>query len=69
MIQAGFFFKQINDTLISSSQVATSGQYAGDLVSQWSNVTNAEIYGFEASYQQRLAMLPGCSGSRHDGQL
>ena len=59
IIQAGFFFKQINDTLISTSYTATSGLYAGDLVSQWLNVSNAELYGFEISYQQRLAMLPG----------
>jgi TonB-dependent receptor len=59
IIQAGFFYKQINDTLISTSYTATSGMYQGDLVSQWLNVTNAQIHGFEASYQQRLAMLPG----------
>lgn len=59
IIQAGFFYKQITDTLISTSYTATSGQYAGDLVSQWLNVGSAELHGFEASYQQRLAMLPG----------
>ena len=59
IIQAGFFFKQISDTLISTSQTATSGLYQGDLVSQWVNVTNAQIHGFEVSYQQRLSMLPG----------
>jgi TonB dependent receptor len=59
MVRAGFFFKQITDTLISASYNATSGQYAGDLISQWLNVGNGEIHGFEASYQQRLSMLPG----------
>ena len=59
IIQAGFFYKQINDTLITTSYTATSGMYQGDLISQWRNVTNAEIHGFEASYQQRLSMLPG----------
>jgi len=59
IIQAGFFVKQITDTLITSSYTATSGQYAGDLIAQWLNVGNAELHGFEVSYQQRLAMLPG----------
>jgi len=59
ILRAGFFFKQIDDTLISTSYTAASGQYAGDLVSQWLNVSNADIHGFEASYQQRLSMLPG----------
>jgi TonB-dependent receptor len=59
IVRAGFFFKQIDDTLISTSYTATSGQYAGDLISQFLNVGNAEIHGFEVSYQQRLSMLPG----------
>jgi TonB-dependent receptor len=59
IIEAGFFVKQITDTLITSSYTATTGQYAGDLISQWQNVGNAELHGFEVSYQQRLAMLPG----------
>jgi outer membrane receptor protein involved in Fe transport len=59
IIRAGFFFKQIDNTLIGASYTATGRQYAGDLVSQWLNVSNAELHGFEISYQQRLAMLPG----------
>ena len=59
IIQAGFFYKQVNDTLISTSYTAAGGPYQGDLVSQWLNVTNAQIHGFEISYQQRLSMLPG----------
>ena len=59
IIQAGFFFKQIDDTLISTAYTATSGLYAGDLISQWQNASAAHLYGFEVSYQQRLAMLPG----------
>ncbi|MGA2117548.1 MAG: TonB-dependent receptor [Bryobacteraceae bacterium] len=62
ILQAGFFFKQINDTLISTSYTASSGPYQGDLVSQWINASNAELHGFEISYQQRLAMLPGRLG-------
>ena len=59
IIQAGFFYKQITDTLISTSYTASSGTYQGDLVSEWFNATNAHLYGFEVSYQQRLSMLPG----------
>ena len=40
----------------------SSGAYQGDLVSQWLNVSNAELYGFEVSYQQRLSLLPGVLG-------
>ncbi|MGA3096067.1 MAG: TonB-dependent receptor [Bryobacteraceae bacterium] len=59
IIQAGFFVKQITNTLISTSYLASSGPYQGEQVSQWINASNAELHGFEASYQQRLAMLPG----------
>jgi len=59
ILQAGFFFKQLSDTLISTSYTATSGPYQGDLIAQWLNASNAWLYGFEVSYQQRLSMLPG----------
>jgi TonB-dependent receptor len=59
IFQAGFFAKQISGALISTSYLAGSGPYAGDLTSQWINASNGEIHGFEASYQQRLSMLPG----------
>jgi TonB-dependent receptor len=59
ILQAGFFAKQLSGTLISTSYTAASGPYLGDKVSQWVNVSNAELYGFEVSYQQRLSRLPG----------
>jgi TonB-dependent receptor len=62
LIQAGFFYKQLSDTLISTSYTANSGPYTGDLVSQWLNVGDARLYGLEISYQQRLSMLPGLLG-------
>jgi TonB-dependent receptor len=59
IIQAGFFYKQITDTLISTSYTgAANGAYAGDLVSQWINAGTGHLYGFEAAYQQRLTWLP-----------
>jgi TonB-dependent receptor len=63
ILQAGMFVKQLSGTLISTSYTAYSGPYQGELVSQWLNVSNAELYGFEASYQQRLSRLPGLLGS------
>ncbi len=62
ILQAGMFVKQLSGTLISTSYTANSGPYQGDLVSQWINASNAELYGFEASYQQRLSRLPGLLG-------
>lgn len=59
IIQAGVFYKQITDTLISTSYTgAASTTYAGDLVSQWINAGTGHLYGFEAAYQQRFAWLP-----------
>ncbi len=62
IVQAGFFYKQISDSLISTSYTATSGQYLGDLVSQWINAGTGQLYGFEVSWQQRLSFLPGPLG-------
>jgi TonB-dependent receptor len=59
ILQAGFFFKQLSNTLISTSYLASTGTYAGDQVSQWINASNAQLWGFEIAYQQRLSFLPG----------
>jgi len=59
ILQAGFFAKQISDTLIPTSYAAATGPYQGSLVSQWINAGSARLYGFEVSWQQRLSMLPG----------
>jgi TonB-dependent receptor len=62
IFQAGVFFKQLSNALISTSYTASSGPYSGDLVSQWINASNASLYGIEISYQQHLSMLPGLLG-------
>jgi TonB-dependent receptor len=73
MLQAGFFFKQLNDPQIQLSNAPASlfpatmqsvfNSYAvGGVVppiSSYVNGQNAWLYGFEVSYQQRLSMLPG----------
>ena len=70
IIQAGFFYKQINDTLITTSYTATSGMYQGDLISQWRNVTNAEIHGFEGVLPAAaLHAARPAEGLRDAGQL
>lgn len=62
LIQGGFFYKQLSNALISESLTATTGTYAGDLVSQWINSGDAHLYGLELAYQQRFSMLPGLLG-------
>jgi TonB-dependent receptor len=62
VIQGGVFFKQLSNTLITTSYLAATGPYAGDDVSQWINASNASLYGIELAYQQRLSMLPGLLG-------
>ena len=59
IFQAGFFFKQLSNTLISTNYTPATGIYQGDQVSQWINASNAQLYGFETAYQQRLSFLPG----------
>ncbi len=60
IIQAGFYYKQITDSLVSTTYTGAAGTtYAGDMVSQWINAGTGHLYGFEVAYQQRLTWLPG----------
>ncbi len=60
IFQAGFYYKQITDSLVSTSYTGAAGTtYAGDLISQWINAGTGHLYGFEVAYQQRLSWLPG----------
>ncbi len=73
MLQAGFFFKQLNDPQVSLTSAPASlfpvpmqnvfNSYAsGGVVPPISsdvNGENASLYGFEASYLQHWTMLPG----------
>jgi len=60
IVQAGFYYKQITDSLVSTSYTGAPGTtYAGDLISQWINAGTGHLYGFEVAYQQRLTWLPG----------
>ena len=62
MIQAGVFYKQLSNPLVSTQYTPSTGNYAGDLVTQWINAGDASLYGFEAFYQQHLTHLPGLLG-------
>jgi TonB-dependent receptor len=62
MIQAGLFYKELADPIISTQNTPTSGPYAGYLVTQPGNAGSAHLVGFEASYQQHLGFLPGAWG-------
>ncbi len=59
MLQAGFFYKQITDPLVSVQTSVASGTYTGFQQIQTVNAGSAHIAGFEISYQQHLGFLPG----------
>jgi len=59
MIQAGFFYKYLNNPIIQTQYKATSGQYAGYFVDSPGNAGNAWLAGIELSYQQQWSRLPG----------
>jgi TonB-dependent receptor len=62
LIQAGFFYKDLGDPIISIRTKPTSGQFAGFLVQQPTNAGSAYVTGLEIAYQQRLSYLPGLFG-------
>ena len=58
-IQVGFFYKDIGSPIYFIQTPVTSGEFAGYTQTQPINGTSASLYGFEASFEQRLAYLPG----------
>lgn len=59
MIQAGFFYKDIQQPIYSVTTPVTAGTYAGYSQIGPVNGTSAYLYGFELAYRQRLSFLPG----------
>jgi TonB-dependent receptor len=59
IIQAGVFYKDLQDPIFSVNSLLTSGPYAGFIQVKPTNGTTAHIFGFEAAYQQLLTFLPG----------
>jgi TonB-dependent receptor len=62
LVQAGFFYKDLGDPIVSIRTKPTSGQFAGFLVQQPTNAGSAYVTGLEIAYQQRLSYLPGRFG-------
>jgi outer membrane receptor protein involved in Fe transport len=59
LIQAGFFYKNLQDPIVATEARPTTGTYAGFLVSQPGNAGSAWLAGLEIGYQQHLSFLPG----------
>jgi TonB-dependent receptor len=59
VFEAGLFYKDISQPIYFVNSAVPSGSYAGFRQTQPVNGSSAYLWGFEASYQQRLAYLPG----------
>ena len=59
IIQAGVFYKDMQDPIFSVNSIIPSGPNAGLTQVQPTNGTTAHIFGFEASYRQLFTFLPG----------
>jgi TonB-dependent receptor len=61
ILQGGFFYKSLMDPIYSTAFFlpATDPNFPGFLQQQSINGPSAHIAGFEASWQQRLSILPG----------
>lgn len=61
VIQTGYFYKQLYDPIISVYVPYTTVNPDGfaDLAQQNQNANNANVWGLEFSWQQRLSSLPG----------
>lgn len=62
LIQAGFFYKDIQQPIYSVGSTIQSGAFAGYSQIQPVNGAHARLYGIELAYQQRLSFLPGLLG-------
>jgi TonB-dependent receptor len=59
IIQAGWFYKALSDPIYAVGTIPTTGQYAGDQVTQPINGPSAHLTGIEMAWQQHLTFLPG----------
>lgn len=59
ILQAGWFYKALTDPIFLVQTNPTSGQFAGDRVTQPINGSSAHITGIEMAWQQHLKFLPG----------
>jgi TonB-dependent receptor len=56
---AGIFYKKLNDIIYGSSEILSSGPYAGYNQVQPINGGEASLYGFELNWNQQFTFLPG----------
>ncbi len=59
VFEAGFFYKDISQPIYFVNTAVAGGSYDGYRQTQPVNGSSAYLWGFEASYQQRLSFLPG----------
>ena len=59
ILQAGFFYKTLNNPIYLTSTKLLSGPYTGYLQQQSVNGPSAYIAGVEMAWEQRLSRLPG----------
>jgi TonB-dependent receptor len=59
IIQAGWFYKALTDPIYNVTTVPTTGQFAGNRVTQPINGPSAHITGVEMAWEQHLSRLPG----------
>lgn len=59
--RAGFFYKQLTDPIVESltSQLLSTGQFAGFQITQPVNAGSAWVTGFETSFIKNFTSLPG----------
>jgi TonB-dependent receptor len=62
-LSAGVFYKDMADFIYNESTTFSEGVYEGYALERPENGESAFIYGFEASWQQRMRFLPGFLGN------
>jgi TonB-dependent receptor len=64
VFRAGFFYKQLHDPIVEStvSQLLSTGEFAGDAITQPVNAGSAWVTGVETSFLKNFTSLPGALG-------
>jgi TonB-dependent receptor len=62
LVQAGFFYKDISNPIVTNVIFARSGPYTGHFVVTPANAGSAYITGIELAFQQHFTYLPGLLG-------
>jgi TonB-dependent receptor len=59
VVQAGFFFKQLSNPIVTTQHILTSGPFTGYVDQQPINLPGGHIGGVEFSWEQHFKSLPG----------